>query len=86
MAMISLPGAIPEDLKMITNFLDSKGVVYKLIKEYGRPRVDVPFQNVLRAYRKTNSVSGAARLSGVSSGTVWRRLNAAGLLKKKEVY
>lgn len=47
----------------------------------GRPRRDLPLQQVLDAYQKTHSVRAAAKLVAAPPGTVWHRLKDTGVLQ-----
>ena len=46
----------------------------------GRPRREIDVQMVLDAYQRTSNVRAAARELGLPAGTVWHRLNDAGVL------
>ena len=49
-------------------------------KPIGRPRVEVPVQKLLNAYRVSRSIRGAAQVAGCTPGTAYGRLRDSGLL------
>ena len=69
-----------EAIQKIAGLCQENGWHFKLMGRIGRPPVDYPVQKVLDAYGETRSIRGAAKIVGLSPGSVQRVLKRAGAL------